>query len=369
MALNGDQVVPMLISALASVAAVVAGLLFLASLLMSGAFAGRVPAGADAMGLVVPLFASIAAALLLLVATWLLAANGRLAWIGAHAGWIASAVVFAVGAAAVAVLIAWMERMGAWVLPLGLYCGGVAPLLAVILLLRCAWHTPAQLLAASWPKLMAAPLLLSVLCAIGLALVGAVHQLRRNAANAEHTRMQQATAQAEQARRDALSPLERLREEHAAMSADAPLWVFVASLPDTHDAALREALITRALQVPALDDELARTLGDDHPRYRHGAVELLRDAPDPAVQARWAPLLARAIETSAVQIAADPQWLQPNEFANPDPIAHVAAMRAAATRFAARSELDNALAQLRARLTALPASNERERALAVLAED
>ena len=135
----------MVLSLLATAAAVLAGLLLLANLLMSGAYAGRVPTGADAMGLVVPLALAAVAALLLPAAAGLLLANGRLAWLGGLGGWKVLVLMLGVGVAAGAVLIAWMERLGAWVMPLGLFCGVVAPLAAIALLLASAWRDGAVL--------------------------------------------------------------------------------------------------------------------------------------------------------------------------------------------------------------------------------
>ncbi len=366
MALKPDAGVRVLLPILASAAAVVAGLLFLASFLMSGAFAGRVPGGSNAAGLVVPLFASIGAGVLLLVATWLVAAQGRLAWIGAHAGLVATLVMAGVGAAAVGVLIAWMERMGAWVTPLGVFCGGLAPALALVLLWRSAWSAPGQLQDARWPRVLAAPLLFSALCGLALVLWGAVIQARREHDDLQRARAARVESDIESARRDALSPIDKLREDYAKMSADAPLWVFVAALPETTDPGERDFVIARALQVPNFDWDLERTVTDEHPRYRHGAIELIRYAPQTALKPEWSPMLARAIAVSAEQIAADPGWLRPVEFSNPDPVGHVRAMVEAADRLGRNTALDAALEQLRASVAGLPAAAARDEALAAL---
>ena len=356
----------MFLSLLASATGVLAGLLFLASFLMSGAFAGEMPTGSNAVGLVVPLFCSIGAGLLLLVAVWSLLGNGRLDWVGGRVGWTATIVAFGVGASAVGVLLAWMERMGGWVIPLGWYCGALAPLLAVLLVLRCAWQTPDQLQAAQWPKLLAAPLLLAALCALGLAVLGLAQLVRQNGENTQRAMTRQAAEDAESARRKALTPVERLREDYAKMSADAPLWVFIAALPDQADPLLRQFIIARALQVPDFQIDLERTVTDDHPIYRHGAIELMRDAPADEIKPAWAGMLARAIKVSAAQITANPQWLQPDKSSNPVPIGHVRAMAEAAQRVGRQAELDAAIQALRAAIEGLPASPTRGEALNAL---
>lgn len=358
----------MFLSLLASAAGVLAGLLFLASFLMSGAFAGNVPTGSNAVGLVVPLFCSIGAGLLLMVAAWSLLGSGRLAWIGGRTGWTATLVAFGVGASAVGVLLAWMERMGGWVAPLGWFCGGLAPLLAIVLVLRCAWHTPEQLDAAQWPKLLAAPLILAALCGLGLAILGAIRMLRLEADNHERAVAAQSAQDTESARRRALSPVERLAEDYAKMSADAPLWVFVAALPDQPDSAVRQFIIARALQVPDFEFDLERTVTDEHPVYRHGAIDLMRDAPAAAVKPAWSNMLARAIHVSATQIAANPQWLQPDKASNPAPIHHIRAMTKAAQRLGRHAELDAAMQALRVSLEGLPASPTRGEALTALSQ-
>lgn len=367
MALNPDSGVRMVVSLLASTAAVLAALLFLASLLMSGAFAGRVPAGSDAMGLVVPMFGSIGAAVLLLGAVVLLALNGRLAWIGAHAGWIASGLSLGVGLAAIGVLIAWMERMGAWVFPLGLFCGGLAPMVAVGLVLASAWRDGTAMQAAAWTRPAAGVLLVATLCAVVLGSWATVWRQRQGAEIVERARVEQIARNAEAARREALSPIELLREDYAEFSPDTPLWVFIAGLPDPTEADVRDFIIARALQVPNLDDQLVRTITDAHPRYRHAASEFARHAPAAAWKPAWADAIAASMRVTAAQIAVNPDWLVPDAFSNPDPVAHIASLIAAAARLPASTEAQQARAELHAAIAAVPAGTQRDRALAAFA--
>jgi len=358
----------MFVSLLASATGTAAGLLFLASFLMSGAFAGDVPSGSNAAGLVVPLFCSIGAGLLLLIAVWSLLGSGRLAWVGAHASMIATVVTFGVGVSAVGTLLAWMERMGAWVTPLGWFCGALAPLLAVVLVLRSAWQAPEQLQAAHWPRLLAAPLLLAALCGLGLALWGATLLFKQDQDQRERAVADQAADDIESGRHQTLTPVQRLAEDYAKMSPSTPLWVFVAGLPGTADPAQRQFIVARALKVPDFELELERTVTDGHPVYRHGAIDLMREAPAAAKKPLWSSWLARAITLSAEQIAADPKWLQPDTSSNPEPIAHLRAMADASQRLGRTAELDAAIEKLRVSLEGLPDGPTRGQALETIGQ-
>lgn len=352
------------ISILSTAAVALAMLLFTATFLMTGAFAGSVPAGANAAGLVVPLFASVVAGLLLLTAAWLALAGGRLSWIGVRPGTVSTLVLLGVGSGAVAVLIAWMEREGGWVAPVGLFAGCFAPLAAGALVLASLWMPPARLASASWPRVLGASLVTAALLGFvlaGLALassarLGRENQRRASAAQAEET--------AERSRRDSLSPIERLREEYAGMSPKAPLWVFVAALPGARDTEARAFVIARALEVPDLDAELERTITDDHPLYRHGAIVLVREAPKERLELAWEKMLIRATAITAAEIAAQPGWLVPKPDSNPDPSGYIEALLGAADRFRPRGGKDAAFDELRAALAGLPASPERDAALA-----
>lgn len=356
----------MFLSLLATVAALLAGLLLLANLLMSGAYAGRVPSGDAAMGLVIPFFCAVGAAVLLLAATGLLIANGRLDWLGARGGWVAMICMLGVGVAALAVLIAWTERIGTWVMPLGWFCGVIAPAFAIALLIASAWRDGATLQGAGWTRVAMLAIAASVVCALAMAAWGGVRQWQQSARNAEHARAEQARHALESARRDALSPVERLREDYAGFSPEAPLWVFVAGLPDPTEAEVRDFIIGRALQVPNLDRDLAATITDAHPRYRHGACEFVRHAPQADLRPQWAEAVAASMRATAAQIASTPDWLVPDDFANPDPVAHLASLVAAAARFPQHADLRAAQSELRAALTALPVGTQRERALAAV---
>ena len=339
--------------AVATLATLASMLLFLASFLMSGAFSGRVPGGSNAVGLVVPLFGSILAAVLLLLATALTLATHRFDWVGARPGAWVMGLAVGVGLAAVAVLLAWMEQLGRWVAPVGILAGGLAPLLAGLLLLL-SWWAPERIAHGVWPMLAGGLLALAVLLGAmtAMALLADWWQLQKdNAARIAASEMQEAN---ERARRHELTPLEQLREDYASYAPDTPLWVFVAGLPDTDDPAERNFVITRALKVPNFNSDLQRTISDRHPRYRHGAIELVLYVDAGRLDPKWSPMLAQSISISAQEIATNAEWLVANDMSNPNPGRHVKAMIAAADRVDPSPQLSAAVAELKRALATLP---------------
>lgn len=339
----------MLSNTLATVATLASMLLFLASFLMSGAFAGRVPGGSQAVGLVVPLFASVLAAILLLLASGLSLVAHRLDWVGARPwGWVIG-LALGVGVAAVAVLLAWMEQLGRWVAPAGILLGGLAPLLAGSLLLL-SWWAPERVAASGWPRLAGGPLALSALLGALIVLILLADWWRLQQENAARIAIAQMQEDTERARRQELTPLEQLREDYASYAPDTPLWVFVAGLPEVDDAAERAFVIARALKVPNFNADLQRTISDRHPRYRHGAIELLLYVDAAKLDSAWAPMLAQSIAISANEIANNAEWLTPNAMSNPNPGRHVEAMIAAADRLGPSPQLSAAIVKLRGAL-------------------
>ncbi len=352
-------------SLVASGAGLAATLLFGLTFLITGAFTSKPPQGADAMGLVVPLVGSGIAAFLLLVATWTLAAAGRLSWLGPHAGWIATAVAAGIGAAAFGIFLTWASRRGAWIAPAGIVLGGVAPLLAGVLIWRLAWREAAQVTLVPSPALTW-PLLLAALGGLALAIWGGWIAHVDSGAAREHAHAEAERQRSESARRAALSPVERLREDYSKHSPNTPLWVYVAGLPEVTAAEEREYISARALQVPDFDTDLQQTLTTAHPRYRHGALVLLRQLGGARLKPTWASAVAGSIRTSAAEIRANPNWLVPDEFASPDPLGHLRLMHELAQRFGASADLESSLGELKAAIAALPPSPAREQALAEL---
>lgn len=362
MSLASNPEMSLWIARLASAALLLACLMFIATFLLTGAFAAEVPGGSQAVGLVVPLLVSVCAAVLLLTSALLAQASGRLAGFGASAGIYAGLLSLGAGVAAVMVLLAWMARAGAWVPALGVYAGGLAPLAAGVLLWISLWWPSTRVSASIWPKLLVAAVLVSALIGVVLVVVQCLAWSRQQQAQWQRAFEAQAVEDIERARRSELSGLDRLREDYAQMSADAPLWVFIAYLPDTTDAEERAFIVQRALRVPDFEAALARTITDRHPRYRHGAVELMRYVASERIRPGWSALLARSIEISAEEMSQAPNWLTANELANPDPIGHLRALRAAAERLGGGAALETALGRLRAAVAGLSSDSAREAA-------
>ncbi|HWS25570.1 MAG TPA: hypothetical protein VN259_03255, partial [Xanthomonadales bacterium] len=321
------------------------------------AFAGRVPGGSNAVGLVVPLFASVLAAALLLLASGLSLAGHRLDWVGARAGAWVIGLALGVGVAAVAVLLAWMGQFGRWVAPAGIFLGGLAPLLAGALLLL-SWWAPERLAAAGWPRLAGGLLGLSAVLGAVIVMLLLADWWRLQQENAARVAVSQLQEDNERTRRQELTPLEQLREDYASYAPDTPLWVFVAGLPEIDDPAERAFVITRALKVPNFNSDLQRTISDRHPRYRHGAIELLLHIDAGKLDPKWAPMLAQSISVSAQEIAQNAEWLTPNAMSNPNPERHIQAMIAAADRLGPSSQLSEAIVKLRRALSTLPGDSK-----------
>jgi hypothetical protein len=212
---------------------------------------------------------------------------------------------------------------------------------------------------------------MSVNAVAGLLVLAALlaNWLRFQQENAARAEVAQQIEQTERERRHGLSALERLREDYASYSPDTPLWVYIAGLPDTSDNEERTFSIEHALKVPNFLADLERTITDRYPRYRHGAIELIRWVDASRLDRRWIPALARSIQLSAAAIASDPNWLLGDESANPAPFEHLRAMQHAAKRLGPDPQLSAALAQLQSAISDLPASPLRTQALAALASD
>jgi hypothetical protein len=355
----------MLIQFLATILTLVALFALTATFLIVGAFTARVPGGEGAVGLIVPLALSVVGALMLLGATGLTVLTDRLAWIGPRPGAMAMWVAFGVGVAAVTILLAWMQRLGGWVVPVGIVVGGIAPWIAGGLLLASLW-APQAVVVSPWTRGLAGVLVVASLSALGITIALLADSAATARANAVRVQEFEDARAAEEQRRNALTPVERRREDYARYGADNPLWVFVTSLPDLQAGAERDLVIEHALKVPDFQRQLEQTMTTDHPVFRHGAIELVRHAPDGVRRPQWSAWLARAITISAREIAAQPDWLVPKSQSNPDPVAHIAAMVAAADRIGRGAQLQAALAELRAALAKLPEDAARERALAAI---
>lgn len=160
-------------------------LALLAIVFATEGFTGRVPGGPDAMALAMPFLMAIAAGIALVVATWLCAAAGGLDWLTrsrALAALLATLLSLGVATAAVAVLVAWMERLGSWVPFAGFVCGGIAPAALGVLLIACAWASAPALAASPLPRAVAIGLAVPALLGYALAARGLIAHARKKAA-------------------------------------------------------------------------------------------------------------------------------------------------------------------------------------------
>ncbi len=359
----------MFLSIVISVLVGVAVLLSLLNVLEASAFTARPPQGSNAAGLVVLLAASIGAGLAFLVATWICGARGGFAWISPRPvvpTAVATAVAFGVALAAVGALWEWMELKPSWVVPAGLVCGLFGPLALAAFLIACAWTAPDRFAASPVPRIAGAALALVALAGYGLAGRAAAGFLKESSENAARVAASNAKDEAEYARLRARPPLEALREDYAKMSPDAPLWVFIASLPDTRDAECRAFIIERALRVPEFDADFERTLTDDHPRYRHGCLDLIRFAPKESIRPAWGAIVARAVAISSKEIGTAQTWLTEPSTANPGPVEHIVAAVEASARLGHPPEVLRALCGLRAAVASRNPGPERDDALQAL---
>ncbi len=359
----------MFASIVVTVLVVPALLLFLLNAAMTEGYCGKVPQGSNAMGLVVPIFMAIIGGVFLLVATWVCVGKGGLAWVhvlSAPSGVVATVAALGVGLAANGVLIAWMERMGSWVPPMGLLCGVVGPLVLGGLLLVSAWDRPESVGAAPLAKIAGGGVAVVALLGLGMGAFGAFKYVQHSSENARRVLEDRVAFEQKWERIRARSPMEALREDYAQMSPESPLWVFIAALPDRSEPECREFIIKRALQVPDFDEQLGRTLTDEHSRYRHGCLDLIRYAPADVVKAEWEAPVKTAILTTTAQIKKNPSWLTPDEFSNPHPVEHVRAMVDAVARLGETQELVQALHELEHAIANLPRSDARDGAMEAL---
>ncbi|MDI1288893.1 MAG: hypothetical protein PSX37_02950 [bacterium] len=350
---------------------VTALLCFLLNAAMTAAFSDKPPSGSNAMGLFVPVVLAIIGSVLFLLATWVCLARGGLDWLSPKPltpTLIATAVTFGICLAAAGVLIAWMEKMGAWV-PLGGFALGIfGPTLLALLILMSAWDAPA--ISKSSPFLTIANSIVVLISLSGFAIgaFGALKHFQHSLANNSRIAASQAAFETKWARIRARTPMEALREDYAEMSPETPLWVFIASLPERTEPDCRAFIIARALQVPNLSEDFIRTLAGDHPRYRHGCLDLLCFAPAKSLNKEWATPLLRAIDITSQQIQRKPDWLTPDSFSNPDPARHLESMASAVARIGETPQLTEALRHLKATILDGPESPDRTAALAALSE-
>lgn len=357
-----------MLSVFISILVVIGAIGMLINLGITGLFLDKVPTGDRAMGLVVPIFTTGIATIAMILATWLCAARGGFAWINGMAmvpTLIATAVTFGVCLAAMGALLAWMEMQNDWgraVPVLGLMCSGLVPLALGAMLLVCAWNEPARL--AQFPALKFAGLALAVGALIGYSLgaIGLKAWAKQAASNNQAAMAETQARDAKWERKRKMPMADLIREEFAEMSAEAPLWVFVARLPEQRDDECRRLIITRALQVPDFDAQLERTITDSCHLYRQGCADLIRWADVAQRKAAWAGPLASSIRVTAAEMELRPAWMTETSQLNPDPAAHVESLVHAAESLGSPAETTAALVELRNALNLLAASDARKQA-------
>lgn len=340
----------MLVSICITALVVPAVLLMLLTVLITHGYTMAVPQGQNAMGLALPFLALIAAGIALLLATLLTFSQGSPWWIASAfptPRLIAAAIALGIGMASVCTLVGWMERWGSWVPPASLITAILGPALMGAVLVVGAWKPHDQLRTAAWYPALTPALGVIALCGYAMTAAALRNEWNHAQANRERVAAYESREAEEQARRRSLTPVEALAEEFAQMSEQAPLWVFIARLPDEPDQARRAMTIERALRVPELSFQVSSTLSDSHPRYRHGTMELILALPPESLQSEWITSLKEAITLSASQIAANPDWMTPDPFSNPDPIRHIRCMALTARALHAQDSLADALCSLR----------------------
>ncbi len=335
-----------LLSISITLATLIAGLATLFTALCSAFYTSRPPQGDSAMGLIVPVATSAAAALALLIASALAGYRGSLDWLVSSRGlgsFIMAMLGLLVGGAVFGALLGWCEKHPyANVITLNL-AGVVLPALFLIFLVSSAWVDEPKFRDGAFKALGLAA---GAAPAIGVvvALLCLKAYMHANAQRSAWAAEAHAKASAEESRRDAMTPEQRLLEDLELYSPTQPLWTLVAGLPDEASPSLRAIWIARALQHPDFENELQGTLTCDYAVYRHGCVMLLLEMPDdrikPTQYAQW-------LANDARQTAADIREYglakrQHNDFSQ-----HAANIAKAAQRVTMTEELQGALAELR----------------------
>ena len=351
--------------------AIIASLLAMMNLLMTSAYTARAPQGSDAMGLIIPLGASIISALCLLAGTGLALSGGRLAWIDPRPGVaaaVAMLVALGVGALIVCALVAWSGRGNSWAAPVGIIGAGIAPFLLSALLMMSRSAQDGVVASAPMPR-WAAGVLVPVACVgVALGMYFLAGALRDSADRAAST----ARANVEfEAKWDSIrnrSPVEAARADMAAMDPAAPLWAVIGALPETENTEARDIIIERGFAVPSLNDEVATTLASQYPRYRYASLLFIQHMNAARRQESWAPLVAQAIDSTAAEIGAQPTWFEADATRNPKPVEFVRALGDAPSLFAGSTAIATSLGKLKTVIAAAPAGAARDSALARLNE-
>lgn len=326
---------------------------------LSGMYANSPPTGQQAMGLVVPIFGIAIASAALMLATWICVGRGGFDWVSSTRlvpTAVATLVMLGVCIAAAGALGVWMEgekTFGRAVVPIGVVCGVLVPLAAVVMLLVCAWMDQSQVRGVALLRVLGGVLIAGAIAGYVLGAIGLRAAMLQRARNREAVRVS-TEAFDEKWRKIRETPVaERIAADLAEASAETPLWVFAARLPEAPDEATCQLVIARALQVPGFAEDLERTITSPYHLYRFGCAKLIAHANASQRDAAWAGPLARSIRVTIAEINADPQWLNHQETLNPDPHAHVEALLQAGDALGNPPEVAKAIKDLEAALRRL----------------
>lgn len=350
--------------------AIIGSLFVLFNLLATSSYTARPPQGADAMGLILPVGFSVVAALSFLIATLIALSGGRLAWIDPRptiAATLAILVAVGIGAAIICALVMWSSGKSSYAAPFGIVGAAIAPLLlAVVLVMSRSSAVSGVTLAAPIPRGIAGLLAPVAMLGIAAGISQTIAALRASAERYEAGRQEAAALEEKWAKIRNRTPVEAARADMAEMSPTAPLWAVIGGLPETEDAEARAIVIDRAFKVAHLDDELSQTLVSRYARYRHASLEFFKYMDASRRDAKWGALVVQTIDTTASEIASQPDWFVPDETGNPKPVQFVRIMVESAEWFPQTKEITVSLDKLKSAITTLPASAARDSALALL---
>lgn len=336
---------------------------------ITGLFLKSPPTGERAVGLLIPIAVLIGAALVLTLASLLVAFRSGRTVVGLiHSSPIASgaltvAVTFGVVLAALMAFVTWAEPMAdgskfkAIIPVLGFGAGLVGPALLGLALLVGAWMTP-QWLEAHPRWLMGLRPMCWTLAAIavvgyalgGLAMAAPVAQFVRK----HSTPMSPEDRAAERKFRNTPAA-QLLGEELAKLPPDAPLSEIVVYLVISRkklDQECMDLLLDRALRVPDMDQQLIDTMKLRDCIYRWGAAEFVQTAPIETVkehQEAWSRAVIAGINATAESMTIRPAWLSETFDQNPEPLKLVTSLLGAAERFKGlqgQSQINEALRRM-----------------------
>lgn len=321
------------------------------------AFTDSPPQGERAMGLIIPFFGLGGAVLVMSLAGLLAAFRAGSSGLGlihsssVLSGFLALLLTFGAALAAGVVFMLWCEPamvgrpLKAVTTPLGIVVGIIGPLVLACALIAAVWMSKQSAAAhAGWMAFFRSAFwFVCGLALIGYALGGAMlwQTMAQQARNQAAVLKESLERQAKRDSHNAKPTAQRLADELAEFSPDAPLWTIVAYLPDRpgedrlNDES-RRIVIERALKVPNLDEELRNCMTSRYYLYRQGGAEFLRGVPEEHLAQHrdaWGAALEAGIHATGEGIACRPAWMTETFDSKPDPLGHIKSLLAATERF------------------------------------